>query len=57
VVIEIAERFEEIPFIQKSIEGRRCIIAGSTWKEDEEILKICLGQNQRPVAKTYNCPS
>jgi 3-deoxy-D-manno-octulosonic-acid transferase len=38
-VIEIAERFEEIPFIQKSIEGRRCIIAGSTWKEDEEILK------------------
>jgi len=38
-VIEIAEKFEPIPFIENSIEGSICIVAGSTWKEDEVMLK------------------
>lgn len=37
-VVEIAESFEPIPQIEKFIGKGRCIIAGSTWKEDEELL-------------------
>jgi 3-deoxy-D-manno-octulosonic-acid transferase len=35
----IANDFAAIPFIEKSLLGKKCIVAGSTWKEDEEILK------------------
>jgi 3-deoxy-D-manno-octulosonic-acid transferase len=35
----IANDFEPIPFVEKSLLGNNCIVAGSTWKEDEEILK------------------
>lgn len=37
-VLEIAENFEPIPLIEKFIGSDKCIVAGSTWKEDEEIL-------------------
>ncbi len=37
-VIEIAEQFEPIPLIEKFIGDDKCIIAGSTWKEDETVL-------------------
>lgn len=37
-VLEIAEQFEPIPAIEKFIGTSPCIVAGSTWKEDEEIL-------------------
>ncbi|HVT86848.1 MAG TPA: glycosyltransferase N-terminal domain-containing protein [Chitinophagaceae bacterium] len=37
-VIEIAEKFEPIPFIEKFIGSDKCIVAGSTWKEDEGVL-------------------
>jgi 3-deoxy-D-manno-octulosonic-acid transferase len=38
-VIEIAEKFEPIPSIEKFIGNNKAIIAGSTWKEDEEVLQ------------------
>jgi 3-deoxy-D-manno-octulosonic-acid transferase len=37
-VIEIAEKFEPIPLIEKFIGADKCMVAGSTWKEDEEVL-------------------
>lgn len=41
-VIEIAEKFELIHFIEKFIDNKKVIVAGSTWKQDEELLKNCL---------------
>lgn len=38
-VIEIAERFQPIPLIEEFIGNSKCIVAGSTWKEDEKALK------------------
>ena len=38
-VIEIAEKFEPIPEIEKFIGNSKAMIAGSTWKEDEEVLQ------------------
>jgi len=38
-VIEIAGHFEPIPLIEEFIGNKKCIVAGSTWKEDEEILQ------------------
>ena len=38
-VIEIAEKFEPIPLIEQFISNNKCIVAGSTWKEDEEIIQ------------------
>jgi 3-deoxy-D-manno-octulosonic-acid transferase len=41
-VIEIAEKFEPIPFVEKFIGNSKTIVAGSTWKEDEEVLQKAL---------------
>ncbi len=38
-VIEIAEKFEPIPLIEKFIGNSKVVIAGSTWPEDEEVLQ------------------
>jgi 3-deoxy-D-manno-octulosonic-acid transferase len=38
-VIEIAEKFEPIAAIEPFVANSKVIIAGSTWKEDEEILQ------------------
>ena len=38
-VIETAERFQPITIIEDFIENKKCIVAGSTWKEDEEALQ------------------
>ncbi len=38
-VVEIAERFEPIPLIENFINNSKCIIAGSTWEQDEKILQ------------------
>ena len=35
-VIEIAEKFEPLPFIEKFCGESKVIVAGSTWEEDEE---------------------
>ncbi len=37
-VIEIAERFEPLPLIEKFCGNSKVIVAGSTWEEDEEEL-------------------
>ena len=37
-VAEIAARFEPIAIVEKFIGNDKCIVAGSTWKEDEEAL-------------------
>ncbi|MBA4139613.1 MAG: 3-deoxy-D-manno-octulosonic acid transferase [Segetibacter sp.] len=37
-VIEIAENFEPIPFIDNFCAGHEVIVAGSTWSEDDEQL-------------------
>jgi 3-deoxy-D-manno-octulosonic-acid transferase len=37
-VIEIAEKFEPIPIIEKYCENNRVLVAGSTWEEDETEL-------------------
>lgn len=41
-VIEIAENFVPIPAIEQFISNNKCIVAGSTWKEDEELLQKSL---------------
>jgi 3-deoxy-D-manno-octulosonic-acid transferase len=38
-VIEIAEKFEPVPAIEEFIGNSKAIVAGSTWKEDEEVLQ------------------
>ncbi|MBL7741986.1 MAG: 3-deoxy-D-manno-octulosonic acid transferase [Chitinophagaceae bacterium] len=38
-VIEIAEKFQPIPAIEQFIGHNQALIAGSTWKEDEEMLQ------------------
>jgi 3-deoxy-D-manno-octulosonic-acid transferase len=38
-VIGIARKAEPLPLIEKFIDGDKTIIAGSTWKEDELVLK------------------
>jgi 3-deoxy-D-manno-octulosonic-acid transferase len=38
-VIDIAEKAEPVPLIEKFIGNDKAIIAGSTWPEDEEVLK------------------
>ncbi|MBS1655278.1 MAG: 3-deoxy-D-manno-octulosonic acid transferase [Bacteroidetes bacterium] len=42
-VIEIAENFQPIPAIEKFIQDDRCIVTGSTWKDDEEALASVSG--------------
>jgi len=38
-VATISENFQEIPFIKNFIAGDEVIVAGSTWPEDEDLLK------------------
>jgi 3-deoxy-D-manno-octulosonic-acid transferase len=38
-VIEIAEKFQSIPVIERFIGNSKVFVAGSTWKEDEEVLQ------------------
>ena len=43
-VIEIAGKSEPIPLIEEFIGNSNSIVAGSTWKEDEEILQKILAE-------------
>lgn len=38
-VTEIAEKFQPLPLIEQFIGDSKCIIAGSTWPEDEAVLE------------------
>jgi len=48
-VVEIAEKFEPIPAIETFIGNSKVVVAGSTWKEDEEVL-------QKAFATLHNGP-
>jgi 3-deoxy-D-manno-octulosonic-acid transferase len=43
-VVEIAENFRGVPLIEEFIAKRKCIVAGSTWKDDDECLQKLLDQ-------------
>jgi 3-deoxy-D-manno-octulosonic-acid transferase len=41
-VIEIAENFKPIPAIEAFLNGKKCIVVGSSWGSDEEVLQKVL---------------
>ncbi|HET9823707.1 MAG TPA: glycosyltransferase N-terminal domain-containing protein [Chitinophagaceae bacterium] len=41
-VAEIAEKFEPIPLVENFVRQNKCIVAGSTWKEDEQVLRTAV---------------
>jgi 3-deoxy-D-manno-octulosonic-acid transferase len=43
-VIETAEKFEPIPLVEKFIGNNKCIVAGSTWEEDEKFLQTVFAE-------------
>jgi 3-deoxy-D-manno-octulosonic-acid transferase len=55
-VIEIAEKFEPIPLIEKFIGNSKCIVAGSTWKADEEALQKVFAGLNNPNLKLIIAP-
>ena len=55
-VINIAENFQPIPAIEKFIGNSKSIIAGSTWKEDEEILQKVVAAIDDPSLKLIIAP-
>ncbi len=45
-VLSIASNFSPIPIIEKFVEGNKVIVAGSTWKEDEELLSALVDMEE-----------
>jgi 3-deoxy-D-manno-octulosonic-acid transferase len=43
-VIAVAETFESIPLVETFINEGKCIVAGSTWSDDEESLQEALAR-------------
>ena len=43
-VIEIAEKFEPILAVETFIQNKKAIVAGSTWRKDEELLQIAFNK-------------
>jgi 3-deoxy-D-manno-octulosonic-acid transferase len=41
-VIQVVEKFDPIPLIEKFVNNGKCIVAGSTWNADEEALQKAL---------------
>jgi 3-deoxy-D-manno-octulosonic-acid transferase len=55
-VIEIAEQFQPIPAIEQFIGNHKTIVAGSTWKEDEELLQKTFAALNDPSLKLIIAP-
>jgi 3-deoxy-D-manno-octulosonic-acid transferase len=55
-VIEIAEKFEPIPAIEQFTGNSRIMVAGSTWKEDEEVLQKAFTAMDDPALKLIIAP-
>jgi 3-deoxy-D-manno-octulosonic-acid transferase len=55
-VIDIAENAEPLPLIEQFIENSKTIIAGSTWPEDETVLKQTLDAVNDPGLKLIMAP-
>lgn len=47
-VIDIAEKAEPLPVIENFIKNKKTIVAGSTWPEDEKILKDAIATINDP---------
>lgn len=45
-VVNIASNFSPIPIVEKFAEGNKVIVAGSTWKEDEELLSALVDREE-----------
>ena len=45
-VVNIASNFSPIPIVEKFAEGNKVIVAGSTWKEDEELLSALVDRKE-----------
>ena len=55
-VIEIAEKFEPVPIIEAFIYNKKTIVAGSTWRKDEEVLQIAFNKLASPDIKLIIAP-
>ena len=55
-VIEIANQWKPIPAIEQFIGNSKTIIAGSTWPEDEEVLKKAFAAINDPSLKLIIAP-
>lgn len=55
-VIDIAKNAEAVPLIEKFIGPGKAIIAGSTWPEDEEVLKKIMEAVKYPPVKLIIAP-
>lgn len=45
-VWDVVQNSKEIPLVENFLNNKKCIVAGSTWKEDEEILAEYLNSNK-----------
>lgn len=55
-VTGIAEKFQPIPVIEQFIGDSRAVVAGSTWKEDEEVLQKAFSAINDPSLKLIIAP-
>jgi 3-deoxy-D-manno-octulosonic-acid transferase len=55
-VMAIAENFNAIPAIEQFVNNSKTIIAGSTWKEDEEVLHKVFTEINNPSLKLIIAP-
>jgi 3-deoxy-D-manno-octulosonic-acid transferase len=55
-VIEIAEKFEPVPPVETFIQNKKTIVAGSTWRKDEEMLQITFNKLTFPGIKLIIAP-
>lgn len=55
-VIEIADKFQPVPAIERFINGQPSLVAGSTWPEDEAALLSAFSQLRTPGLKLVIAP-
>lgn len=55
-VIEIADKFETIPAIEVFVNNKKPIVAGSTWRKDEEMLQAAFNKLASPQVKLIIAP-
>jgi 3-deoxy-D-manno-octulosonic-acid transferase len=55
-VVDIANKFQPIPEIEKFTGDSKPVVAGSTWPEDEDVLKNMFDLNRDPSLKLIIAP-
>ena len=48
-VKQIAEHFTEVPLIDAFLQQSKCVVCGSTWKEDEQSIQSAVDLNQQSL--------